>query len=59
MCNRRDKCKCGMVVTWKTSDSLVTCKYCQTKYTVEADSVLVYWLEEIVDKVIPYRTDAR
>ena len=57
--DRRDKCKCGRIIAWDTKDSEVTCKHCQTVYLVGCDSVLVYWLEEKLERRQPYRTDAR
>lgn len=57
--NRRDECKCGKVIVWDTEESLVKCKHCGTEYNVECDSVLVYWLEEIVERKNPYTTNAR
>jgi len=57
---RRDKCKCGRFITWSPwEDNEVTCKHCGTKYRVEGDSVMVWWLEERVATQTPYRTEAR
>ena len=57
---RRDKCKCGRFMTWDTyEDSKVICKHCKTEYKVECDSVLLHWLEEIVENKKPYTTEMR
>ena len=37
----------------------VTCKFCKTKYKVEADDTTVYWLEERVSSPTPWKTEAR
>ena len=57
MSKRRDKCKCGKILVWDPEkDNEVKCLVCNTSYTVEADSVLIYWLEEKIDSPRPYRT---
>jgi hypothetical protein len=57
---RRDKCKCGKFITWdEGKDSEVKCKHCKTEYRVDCDSVLLYWLEEKIEKRQPYRTNPR
>jgi hypothetical protein len=61
--DRCDKCKCGKLIVWNTEtyDDLagVECKSCGTEYRVEADSRLVYWLEEKLEIGKPYTTSAR
>lgn len=59
MSKRRDKCKCGKYIKWDTDDNEVKCDHCNRKYTVDCDSVLVYWLEEVVTKQSPYKTNPR
>jgi len=59
MSDRRDKCKCGKNIMWDTNDRIVECASCGTKYKVDCDSVLVYWLAEIVEEKKPYTTPAR
>jgi hypothetical protein len=60
MKDRRDKCKCGKIITWDTEeDDEVICPHCQTKYKVDCDSVLVYWLVEKIEKQTPYKTGPR
>ena len=59
MKDRRDKCKCGRIIAWDTEDREVTCKHCETEFTVECDSVLVHWLEEKLERIKPYKTDAK
>lgn len=57
---RRDKCKCGKFIVWDPeTDNEAVCKGCKTVYTVEADSVLIYWREEKMEKQSPYKTEAR
>ena len=57
---RKDKCKCGKFVNFDPQeDDEATCKHCGTKYKVDCDSRLVYWLVEVIDKKTPYKTDAR
>jgi len=63
MSKRRDKCKCGRIIVWEdgyeSSNDLVVCKHCGTKYSVENDDITVFWLEEKVVNQQPYRTGAR
>ena len=54
-----DSCKCGADITWNTDQEKVKCDKCQRIYRVDCDSVLVHWLEEILDEGKPWRTDAR
>lgn len=58
---RRDRCKCTRFITWDpdVDHNEVTCPHCGTVYTVESDSVLVYWLREKREEQKPYETDAR
>ena len=60
---RRDPCKCGRILIWDPPEMAdkdrVTCPRCGTKYKMDCDSVLVYWLEEVVAYTPPYRTEAR
>ena len=57
---RWDKCKCGVKLYWDPhKDEEVVCGKCRTKYNVDCDSVLVYWLVEKIENYKPYRTDAR
>ena len=57
---RRDKCKCGKNIVWNPHAGKKTkCKHCQTVYKIECDSVLVYWLQEIIDTPQPHQTEAR
>ena len=59
--DRRDKCKCGRFICWDTStnDNHVSCKHCGTKYKIDCDSVLVFWLVEKCKKETPWTTEAR
>jgi len=61
MKDRRNKCKCGKFIAWNIDDKKVKCKHCGTEYTIEDDSILVYWLEEIITtpQLQPYRTEPR
>jgi len=55
--DRWDKCKCGTRMFWgPQKNEEVVCGKCGTRYDIECDSVLVYWLEE---KIEPYRTNAK
>ena len=57
---RKDKCKCGVNLYWDPyEDTEVVCGACRTKYKVDCDSVLVYWLVETMETVTPYQTEAR
>jgi len=56
---KRDKCKCGKLITWDTDATEVKCKYCGTKYIVDCDTVMVFWLKEDVDERKPYTTYPR
>lgn len=57
---RKDRCKCGKFLTWDPCEvNDVTCKKCGTKFKVECDSVLVYWLEEDLPRGTPFITEAR
>ena len=56
--HRHDRCKCGKFIVWKETDDEVKCKHCKTIYTVDCDSVLVYWLTEKLETRYPYQTDA-
>jgi len=73
--DRWDKCKCGRHMYWdpeeiptinKNGWQVIKCKNCGISFRVECDSVLIYWLEEIVEpkkEIVepkkPYRTEAR
>ena len=60
MSKRRDNCKCGKVMTWDADGKgTVICTYCKTKYRRDSDSILVYWLEEIIEQRNPYKTDPK
>ena len=56
---RRDKCKCGRIMMWSEDATIFTCRYCGTQYSIESDDIIVYWLKERVERVKPYKTDAR
>ncbi|MFH1505663.1 MAG: hypothetical protein ABIE94_01595 [archaeon] len=57
--NRRDKCKCGRFFYWSIEENKVSCPHCETEYKVDCDSILLYWLEEIIQKKEPYKTEMR
>jgi len=58
--DRWDLCKCGVKLWWDPhEDDEVVCGKCRTRYKVDCDSVLVYWLEEKVESMVPYKTEAR
>ena len=57
--DRREKCKCGRFIVWSTEQSEVICRFCKTKYHVDCDSVLVYWLTEKIGKPKPWTTEAK
>jgi len=60
MNDKRDKCKCGRIICWDSEKGgRVICKHCGTEYTVKADDILVYWLEEIIDSSKRWKTDIR
>ena len=59
MKDRRDRCKCGRIIAWDSDEKETECKHCGIKYSVECDSVLVYWLEEIIKSDRPYKTEAK
>lgn len=68
MKDRRDRCMCGRIIAWDEDANKVTCKHCGTDYEVESDSVMVYWLREIVkdnvcrhcgNDIKPYKTDPK
>jgi len=60
MGKRRDKCKCGKFLSWDPhDDNEVICRHCKTKYGIESDSILVYWLKERISYLNCYETDAR
>jgi DNA-directed RNA polymerase subunit M/transcription elongation factor TFIIS len=59
MSKRRDKCKCGKYMVWDESKNIVKCKHCNTEYSVEMDSVLVYWLEEKIQETKKWTTSAK
>ena len=61
MGDRWDKCKCGIRMYWDPHEDgdEVVCRKCGTKYGVDCDTIMVYWLEEKVEKPKPHRTDAR
>lgn len=56
---RHDKCKCGRVIYWDTDENEVICRKCDTRYKVDCNSILVYWLVEKIDTPKPYTTEAR
>lgn len=57
---RRDKCKCGKFITWSYyKNNEVICNHCGTVYSVESDSVMIYWLEEKIKTHVPFKTNAR
>jgi hypothetical protein len=62
---REDKCKCGKTLYWRpeemTHKDRVTCHACETVYRMDCDSILVYWLEEVIPsyKLTTYKTDPR
>jgi hypothetical protein len=56
---RYDHCKCGNLLKWNCEMEKVQCPKCNTIYYVNSDSQLVYWLEEVLDKIVPYKTDVR
>jgi hypothetical protein len=56
---RVDKCKCGRKIYYDPySESHVTCGECKTKYKIDCDSILVYWLVEQIENN-PWMTEAR
>jgi len=58
--DRRDKCKCGKFISWDPySNDDVVCKHCGAKYSIECDSVLVYWLYEKHPQKKKWQTEAR
>ena len=58
MSDRRDNCKCGKIITWNDDGKgTVICKHCRTKYKRDSESILVHWLEEIIEQRNPYKTE--
>ena len=59
---RKDKCKCGRIITWETgydTPQEIICKFCNTKYSVESDDITVWWLEEQLPSPTPWKTEVR
>jgi len=56
MSKRRSKCKCGKIIAWDDEkNNLIICKHCKTTYRIDGDSVMIYWLEELVE-ILPHKT---
>ena len=58
--SRWDKCKCGARLHWDPyEDHEIVCGKCKTKYIMDCDTVMVYWLVEEIERSKPYSTNPR